>query len=73
MQERWTRRQVLSCGGAAVAAALGLAGLAGYAWPHGKSSDSARPSSPDPATSAHPPPGTERMRPRHGPDTVLRH
>jgi Arylsulfotransferase (ASST) len=45
MQRTWTRRQVLLGGGVAAAgvAGLGLAGFAGYAWPHPKSSDSLRP------------------------------
>jgi Arylsulfotransferase (ASST) len=45
MQDDWTRRQVLRRGGFAVAgtAGLGLAALAGYAWPHSASSSGARP------------------------------
>jgi hypothetical protein len=49
MQDDWTRRQVLRGGGFAVAGAagLGLAGLAGYAWPHSASSSGARPATRD--------------------------
>jgi hypothetical protein len=45
MQESWTRRQVLTRGGvvAAGVAGLGLAGLAGYAWPHPESPAAAPP------------------------------
>ena len=34
MQESWTRRQVLQRGGTAAVGVAGLAGLAGYPWPH---------------------------------------
>ena len=45
MQESWTRRQVLTRGGVVAAgfAGLGLAGLAGYAWPHPESTAAAPP------------------------------
>jgi hypothetical protein len=45
MREGWTRRQVLLGGGVAAAAVagLGVAGYAGYAWPHPKSSGGTRP------------------------------
>jgi hypothetical protein len=50
-RETWTRRQVLLGGGVAAAgvAGLGLAGLAGYAWPHPtpEPSDSPRPAAAD--------------------------
>ncbi len=49
MQDDWTRRQVIRRGGFTVAgaAALGLAGLAGYSWPHSGSSSGARPATRD--------------------------
>jgi hypothetical protein len=51
MWENWTRRQVLQRGGAAAAgvAGLGLAGVAGYAWPHPKPADSNPPARAKPA------------------------
>jgi Arylsulfotransferase (ASST) len=56
MRDDWTRRQLLRRGGFAVAGAagLGLAGLAGHAWPHSGSDSGARPAagkSPDPSAS----------------------
>jgi hypothetical protein len=52
MRENWTRRRVLRRGGAAAAgvAGLGLAGVAGYAWPHPK------PAYPNRPARAKPPP-----------------
>ena len=55
MREAWTRRQVLLGGGVAAAGVvgLGLAGFAGYAWPHPKPPDSPRPAAGPPAGDAH--------------------
>ena len=50
MPETWSRRQVLLGGGVAAAVAgLGLAGYAGYAWPHPKPAGGARPAADQPA------------------------
>jgi Arylsulfotransferase (ASST) len=51
MRGNWTRRQVLRRGGAAAAGVtgVGLAGVAGYAWPHPGSSDGTRPAADHPA------------------------
>ena len=59
MQESWTRRQVLTRGGmvAAGVAGLGLAGLAGYAWPHPDSTTGTSPAADQP--SASPPPAAK--------------
>ncbi|MGN6177167.1 MAG: twin-arginine translocation signal domain-containing protein, partial [Streptosporangiaceae bacterium] len=52
MGGNWTRRQVLRRGGAAAAgvAGLGLAGYAGYAWPHPE----ATAGTPDSTAGTHP-------------------